>query len=160
MARPKLAGPARQLLDAAAGRFAATGFAGTSVRAILRDAGVGPTVLYYHFGSKEGLYAAVLERTAREYRIALLRATSGPGSVVERIRRGCGVPIAWRNGALHEQLAATLKELVVEGIDRHELAPCDPGVAARALSAIAAQGSPPSAALDLLLEKLRFDERI
>lgn len=50
----------RRLLQAAAGQFAAAGFAGTSLRAVARDAGVTPAMIAYYFGDKAGLLEAVL----------------------------------------------------------------------------------------------------
>ena len=48
------------LLDAARERFHAEGYAGASLRGIARDAGVDPALVGHFFGSKAGLYAAVV----------------------------------------------------------------------------------------------------
>jgi len=48
---------------AARNLFTTKGFASTSVREICREAGVTAPVLYYHFGSKEGLFEAVVKAT-------------------------------------------------------------------------------------------------
>ncbi len=53
-------------LDAAQHLFAEKGFAGTSMREIAAVAGVSQPLIYYHFGSKEGLYSAVKERLMKE----------------------------------------------------------------------------------------------
>lgn len=50
------------VLDAARELFISKGFASTSVREICDGAGVTPPVLYYHFGSKEGLFEAVVDQ--------------------------------------------------------------------------------------------------
>jgi len=49
-----------RLLAAAAARFAAGGFAGTSVDAIAAAARVNKAMIYYHFGSKAALYREIL----------------------------------------------------------------------------------------------------
>ena len=51
----------RQILDAAAKLFSARGFAGTTTKQIASAVGIGETVLFRHFPSKESLYAAILE---------------------------------------------------------------------------------------------------
>ena len=50
------------ILDAAELLFARQGFAATTIKAIGREAGVNPALLYYYFPDKERLYHAVLER--------------------------------------------------------------------------------------------------
>ena len=51
----------RQLLISAALKlFASDGIEGVSIRAINREAGLGPASVHYHFGTKEGLVEAVL----------------------------------------------------------------------------------------------------
>src|SRR4051812_33410218 len=48
-----------RILETASAGFALHGYADTPVSAIASDAGVTPGTLYYYFGSKAGLYAAV-----------------------------------------------------------------------------------------------------
>ncbi len=52
------------ILDVAEKHFAREGFAATSLRAIIKDAGVNVAAIAYHFGTKEELYQAVTERFA------------------------------------------------------------------------------------------------
>lgn len=55
-------GSSRQkILDVARLAFPANGYAGTSLRGIARDAGVDPSLIVQFFGSKAGLFAAVVE---------------------------------------------------------------------------------------------------
>ena len=51
-----------KLLDAAEKLFARKGYHGTSLRQITREAGVDLALVNYHFGGKEKLFEAVLER--------------------------------------------------------------------------------------------------
>ena len=53
------------VLTAARDLFTSKGFANTSVREICESAGVTPPVLYYYFGSKKGLFEAVIEKTVQ-----------------------------------------------------------------------------------------------
>ena len=48
------------ILEAAQRFFAAHGYHGASIRDIVRSCGVSNAALYYHFGSKQNLYAEVL----------------------------------------------------------------------------------------------------
>src|SRR4051812_6685056 len=65
MPRPSRVSPDR-ILAAAAGEFAARGFAGARVDRIARRARINKAMLYYHFRSKQGLYDALLRRTFAE----------------------------------------------------------------------------------------------
>jgi AcrR family transcriptional regulator len=49
---------AAQILAAARAAFAETGWAGTTIRAVAREADVDPALVYHYFGSKEGLLDA------------------------------------------------------------------------------------------------------
>jgi AcrR family transcriptional regulator len=53
-----------RILDAAERLFAKRGFSGTSLRSVIKEAGVNTAAVHYHFGSKEGLVEAVLVRRA------------------------------------------------------------------------------------------------
>lgn len=59
MARPATVSP-EQILDAAALEFSERGYAGARVDRIARRARVNKAMLYYHFGSKQSLYRALL----------------------------------------------------------------------------------------------------
>lgn len=73
-----------RILDVAETLFADNGFAATSLRDITREAGVNIAAVNYHFGSKDGLLGAVLERRiapVNRQRLELLdRAESEVGS--------------------------------------------------------------------------------
>ena len=96
--RPGPAGPAgrsgddrqssRQLIfDAAAREFAAHGFAGASVDRIAASARLNKAMIYYHFGSKAGLYGEILRDmfAAVGSRVRAIAATGAP--VDDKIRQ-------------------------------------------------------------------------
>jgi TetR/AcrR family transcriptional regulator len=58
---------AERILSAAMREFAKYGFAGARVERIVSRADVSPRSLYYHFGSKRGLYNAVRERLSSQH---------------------------------------------------------------------------------------------
>lgn len=53
-----------KILDTAEKLFVDNGFSATSLRAIIKEAGVNTAAIHYHFGSKEGLIEAVFSRRA------------------------------------------------------------------------------------------------
>jgi AcrR family transcriptional regulator len=68
--------PQVRILDAAENAIGEFGFAGASLRDIVREARVNLATVYYYFGSKNGLMEAVLKRRfgpLREEHLALLR---------------------------------------------------------------------------------------
>ena len=88
-----------RILDSALELFSKRGYAATGVYDIARAAGIEKTALYWHFGSKEGLLAAVLDRMDAEF--------------VERIAKR----VAERGGDSDERLdlfVSGLKRLVTE----------------------------------------------
>ena len=71
-----------RILDAALREFSALGMAGARMDQIAAAAGVNKALLYYHFDSKENLYAAALEMIAGRVRdqsmsVFLLKASPG-----------------------------------------------------------------------------------
>ncbi len=58
--KPRGLGSKDALLSAASDEFALHGFAGASVDAIAGRAGINKAMIYYHFGSKQGLYVEIL----------------------------------------------------------------------------------------------------
>ena len=74
------------LLDAAQAEFADSGFEAGSLRRIMRSAGVDPGAVHYHFGGREALADAVLNRilvplNARRYELLDRALASGEPSV-------------------------------------------------------------------------------
>src|SRR5690606_27657654 len=55
-----------KILDAAESLFVQRGYYGTSLRDISKAAGVQLALAHYHFGSKEDLFRAVIDRRAEE----------------------------------------------------------------------------------------------
>src|SRR3954452_20833648 len=74
-----------RILDAAVETFAQHGFAEAKMQDIAARAGVVPSVLYDHFGSKRELHITVLEQHAEQLRERSLRRLGG-GSAEERVR--------------------------------------------------------------------------
>jgi len=58
---------AERILNAAMREFAKYGFAGARVERIVSRADVSPRSLYYHFGSKRGVYDAVRQRLRAQH---------------------------------------------------------------------------------------------
>jgi TetR/AcrR family transcriptional regulator len=75
------------ILRAATAAFAELGEAGARTDAIARAAGVNKALLHYHFGSKEELYAAVLDEHFSSLTSTVLARLNGPGSAGERLLR-------------------------------------------------------------------------
>jgi TetR/AcrR family transcriptional regulator len=76
-----------RLLTGAIDLFARKGYAATTVREIVDAAGVTKPVLYYHFGSKEGIYLALMDSARGEFTATLERAVAAGGSAREQIVR-------------------------------------------------------------------------
>jgi AcrR family transcriptional regulator len=86
--RQELGAESRARILAAAGALMAErGFAGTSISALSRRSGLPSSSIYWHFGSKEGLLAAVVEDGARRWFEGLPRWESLEGSPSERAQR-------------------------------------------------------------------------
>lgn len=76
-----------RILEAAVELFAERGYAATSVEALCRRAEVARTALYWHFGSKEGLLAAALDRVAGAWIEGIRKSAYQAGDPVERLDR-------------------------------------------------------------------------
>jgi AcrR family transcriptional regulator len=79
------AGVRERLMNAAVALFARKGYAATTVREIVAAAGVTKPVLYYHFGSKEGIFLEMMGRALREFEATAADALRAPGSVRARL---------------------------------------------------------------------------
>jgi AcrR family transcriptional regulator len=60
-----------QILDATEKLMATRGYAATSISDIRKACGLPPSSIYWHFGSKDGVLAAVMERGAERYFAAI-----------------------------------------------------------------------------------------
>ena len=76
---------AASLLDVGQRLFAERGYEASSLRDITRSAGANLGSVTYHFGSKEALYQAVLERALVPLREAIHAAAHETGSALDRI---------------------------------------------------------------------------
>lgn len=74
-----------RLFRAAIELFNRRGYAATTVREIVEAAGVTKPVLYYYFGSKEGIYLAILEDARKAFQARVDAVQQSGGRVRERI---------------------------------------------------------------------------
>lgn len=113
------------ILDAARHRFAAHGYAATSLRAIAADAGVDAAVLVHFFGSKDGLFRATVgwpfdpAQVAHELRPAEGESLSGRlartfFSYWEGPTTGPALAAMLRSAMTHAESAALAREFVVQ----------------------------------------------
>ncbi|WP_336086728.1 TetR/AcrR family transcriptional regulator [Nocardia sp. SSK8] len=117
------------ILDAARTRFAESGFDKTSIRAVAADAGVDPALVHHYFGTKQQLFATVVQFPADPE-----------------------VTLSTIDAAPLDELGATIVRAVVTVWD----SPAGPGVVAMARSMIA--GEPTLARsflLEVVLERVR-----
>src|SRR5256885_7797414 len=90
-----------KIIKAASRAFALNGYEGASIRTIVAEADVNQAGINYHFGSKEGLYRAVLQAAVR----ALMSdgdGAEGPGTLsrktaLRRVVRGPLPPMTARD---------------------------------------------------------------
>jgi TetR/AcrR family transcriptional regulator of autoinduction and epiphytic fitness len=106
-----------QILDAATRLFPQNGLRGTTVEQVAAEAGVSPATIYWHFGSKEGLMAAMLRGIAPTElveRLASVPDEALPELVLRQLARG----VAGRVG----MNARVLRMVIVEVGHHPELA--------------------------------------
>ena len=115
----------QKLLDAAERLFAEQGYAATSLRQIIAEAGVNLASVHYHFGSKEELLHDLVMRKAgpvNEKRLELLRACDAepaPEEVrVERILDAFLRPMA-EAAERNRQFTRVMGRLIAEGLLPH-----------------------------------------
>ncbi|MEW2548813.1 TetR family transcriptional regulator [Streptomyces sp. NPDC047002] len=116
----------RSLLDAALSEFAANGLVGTRADAIAARAGCSTGLVYTYFGSKEGLFDAVLDDiTERTVELMPITADDLPGYAVRLYEAGTASPevdrfVAWyeleRDGDREgrESVADAMREKIAE----------------------------------------------
>jgi AcrR family transcriptional regulator len=77
------------LIDVATRLFAAHGYDGTSIEAVLADSGVSRGSLYHHFPGKDALFLAVLEEVGERSAQPVLEAMRDAPDPVAALRAGC-----------------------------------------------------------------------
>jgi AcrR family transcriptional regulator len=78
-----------QLVDVATRLFAERGFDGTSIEAVLEQAGVSRGSLYHHFASKEALFEAVFSAVEERIGNDVVLAAVDAGDPIGGLRAGC-----------------------------------------------------------------------
>jgi AcrR family transcriptional regulator len=77
-----------RILQSAIELISERGYSGAGVDELAARSDIAKTAIYYHFGSKEGLLAAVLERAATAWIDGIQQAASQAGTPLERLDRG------------------------------------------------------------------------
>jgi TetR/AcrR family transcriptional regulator len=99
----------RVILEAALGLFARRGFEGVSIRDVAEEAGTTHSLIRHHYGSKEGVWRAVVDAADAEYASAMRPIVADaaqeedPEVAVARIVRG-----VVRTSARHPEIARLL----------------------------------------------------
>jgi len=147
-----------RLLAAAMTLFTERGYAATSVREIVAAAGLAKPALYYHFGSKEGIYQALVAELTRLVDAGLAAHSSPAGGARRRVETlllglyglfeqnqealrfinaafwgpAQGAP-RFDIESFHARLANAVTGIVADGLRAGELRPVDPGDVTHAL---------------------------
>ncbi len=77
------------LIEVATRLFAAHGYDGTSIEAVLAESGVSRGSLYHHFPGKEALYLAVFEALGARLGADMTAALQDAADPIEMLRTGC-----------------------------------------------------------------------
>ncbi len=132
-----------RILDGAAPVFAEHGYAGASTRTLAAAAGVNVATLAYHFGDKEGLYAAVLDRIYEQLLGVDLNLDHLPAD--RRARVHAVIISLWRVASSHRvEIRVLLRHVLdTEHLPDHVQARWLPQVLGRIGEAVAALDLPP-----------------
>jgi AcrR family transcriptional regulator len=76
-----------RILNKALELFSEKGYDATSVREICEAAEITKPTLYHFYGSKEGVYRALVEGTLEDYRRGVGEVVASPGTLGERLSR-------------------------------------------------------------------------
>lgn len=78
-----------EIVRLATARFAEHGYAGVALEELMAEAGLTRGALYHHFGSKQGLFQAVVEQAQRGVAQAVEQASTGNDDVLADFLAGC-----------------------------------------------------------------------
>ena len=93
------------LIDVATQLFAAHGYDGTAIPAVLQAAGVSRGALYHHFESKEALFEAVLVSVEARVLAKVTRSAGAAGDPLDALRRGCAAYLAMCRDPMVRQIS-------------------------------------------------------
>jgi TetR/AcrR family transcriptional regulator len=80
-------GSSGRILQMALNLFASKGYDATSIREICEASGITKPTLYHFFGSKDGVFRALVQGALEEFERDVRLAVEPPGSAVERLQR-------------------------------------------------------------------------
>ena len=134
-----------RIFQSALRHFSQKGFAATSLREIAEDALTTKPMIYYYFGSKEGLYGSIVREILEEMASAIRSHVNPDCSAADQVLAYCeryvehflakeeiialvlrevfglgGAPMATFSQALGEQVRQPLDEILRAGMDRGE----------------------------------------
>jgi AcrR family transcriptional regulator len=120
------------ILAAARRRFAAEGYAGTTIRAVATDAGIDPSMVMRYYGNKEGLFATAVDIDLRLPDLSSTDPAEIPEILVRHfLARWEGDPtddalfILLRAAVTHEGAAQRMRDIFTDqvrsalGTDKH-----------------------------------------
>jgi AcrR family transcriptional regulator len=106
------------ILEAARQSLREQGYSGTSIRAVAERAGVQLSLVHYHFGSKQSVLVAVLERENEKLLARQQALFTGPGPLSAKWRAAC----RFLEDDLESGYVRILWELWAAGLADEELA--------------------------------------
>ena len=112
-----------RILEAARGEFAQHGFGGARLQDIAARAQLSHPTLLYHFGSKEGLYAAVIEQAMQDWAAMTSLAIADGKSGFDRVASLIDAGFAFF--ATHHDFVVIWRREAIEGGGRLEQAMAD-----------------------------------
>lgn len=87
-----------RVLEVAERHFVANGYENTSTEALVQEAGLTRGALYHHFGSKQGLFEAVVKNVQHRLAHAVVAASTADQDLWAAFVAGCH---AWLEAATH-----------------------------------------------------------
>ena len=109
-----------RILEAARGEFAQHGFGGARLQDIAARAQLSHPTLLYHFGSKEGLYAAVIEQAMQDWAAMTSLAIADGKAGFDRVASLIDAGFAFF--ATHHDFVVIWRREAIEGGGRLEVA--------------------------------------
>jgi AcrR family transcriptional regulator len=105
------------ILDAARRRLFANGYGGLSTRKVAEEAGVPLSQLHYHFGSKQGLFLALLEEENQRRLVRQRQMYAEDAPLWQRYERACD----FLEDDLDSGYVRVLQEMIAAGWSNPEL---------------------------------------